>query len=231
MIKIPTTKTKIEIVTDNKPEPKQNQDKVKNKSEKKQNKAKPIFESGNYRPDVVSAKVYKLKSAFVKNSVFITLGYFKHNDVIRPIEIFINSKDLTRAPEYVVLTRLISAIFRRSPTPFFILEELRGIFDPNGGSFKAGKYYHSFYAEIADVIEQFFFEVGILDQPHLMPASDNGVVSESVIKNVTDEIEKQPFDVNSLFKICPECSSRTLKIENGCDICVDPDCGYSKCDK
>ena len=81
------------------------------------------------------------------------MSYIKHEDQIRPIEIFINSKDLTRAPEYVVLTRLISAIFRRSPNPLFILEELQGIFDPNGGSFKEGKYYHSFYAEIADVFE------------------------------------------------------------------------------
>ena len=75
------------------------------------------------RPDVVDAKVYKLKSAFIKNSVFVTMSYIKHEDQIRPIEIFINSKDLTRAPEYVVLTRLISAIFRRSPNPLFILEE------------------------------------------------------------------------------------------------------------
>ena len=76
------------------------------------------------RPDVVDAKVYKLKSAFIKNSVFVTMSYIKHEEQIRPIEIFINSKDLTRAPEYVVLTRLISAIFRRSPNPLFILEEL-----------------------------------------------------------------------------------------------------------
>ena len=85
------------------------------------------------RPEVVDAKVYKLKSAFVKNSVFVTLSYVNQNEVISPIEIFINSKDLTRAPEYVVLTRLNSAIFRRKADPTFILEELKGIFDPNGG--------------------------------------------------------------------------------------------------
>ena len=48
---------------------------------------------GTHRPEVVDAKVYKLKSAFVKNSVFITLSYVNDFDVIRPIEIFINSKD------------------------------------------------------------------------------------------------------------------------------------------
>ena len=34
------------------------------------------------RPEVVDAKVYKLKSAFVKNSVFITLSYVKKENGI-----------------------------------------------------------------------------------------------------------------------------------------------------
>ena len=125
------------------------------------------------RPEVVDAKVYKLKSSFVRYSVFITLSYVKDNSGIRPMEIFINSKDLTRAPEYVMLTRLISAIFQRSDDPMFILEELHGIFDPNGGIIKDGKYYHSFYAEIADVIERFLFDVGIMEQPDARPQRDD----------------------------------------------------------
>ena len=179
------------------------------------------------RPDVVDAKVYKLKSAFIKNSVFITMSYIKHDDQIRPIEIFINSKDLTRAPEYVVLTRLISAIFRRSPNPLFILEELQGIFDPNGGSFKEGKYYHSFYAEIADVIERFFYDVDILEKPDdFIPQTKTNVVSHS--KTATSTKKKAKIE-NDAFKICPECGAKALKTENGCDSCMA--CGYSKCDK
>ena len=169
------------------------------------------------RPDVVDAKVYKLKSAFIKNSVFITMSYIRHEEQNRPIEIFINSKDLTRAPEYVVLTRLISAIFRRS-----ILEELQGIFDPNGGSFKEGKYYHSFYAEIADVIERFFYDVNILEKPNSFTKVNDGITSNS-IENATNSNE------NNAFKICPDCNAKALKTENGCDSCMD--CGYSKCDK
>tara|TARA_B100001094_G_C17808206_1_gene612528 strand:- start:25 stop:513 length:489 start_codon:yes stop_codon:yes gene_type:complete len=118
--------------------------------------------SSAIRPEVVNAKVYKVKSAFVKNAVFITLSYVDTHSGRKPIEIFINSKDLNRSAEYVVLTRLISAIFRRATDPMFILEELHGIHDPNGGSFKDGKYYHSFYAEVADVIERFFYDVNII---------------------------------------------------------------------
>jgi len=199
-------------------------EKTISKREKQTNK--PTQNNSNtFRPEVVDAKVYKLKSAFVKNSVFITLSYVEEEKDVRPIEIFINSKDLTRAPEYVVLTRLVSAIFRRSNDPMFILEELQGIFDPNGGTYKEGKYYHSFYAEIADVIERFFFDVGILERPDAMPIEDNGLQKKFV------QAKEEGNAGNTKFRICNECNNRTLKTENGCDICMDPDCGYSKCDK
>ena len=174
------------------------------------------------RPDVVDAKVYKLKSAFVKNSVFITLSYINNEGTRRPIEIFINSKDLTKTSEYVVLTRLISAIFRKGTNPMFILEELQGIYDPSGGSYKEGKYYHSFYSEIADVIEQFFYDVSILKED-----SKTENINKKEIKIAKTSLENS--QINKNFKMCPTCSGKSLKTENGCDTCVE--CGYSKCDK
>ena len=183
------------------------------------------------RPEVVNAKVYKVKSAFVKNSVFITLSYIDTESGRRPIEIFINSKDLNRSAEYVVLTRLISAIFRRATDPMFILEELHGIHDPNGGSFKNGKYFHSFYAEVAHVIEQFFFDVNIIDKPAEELLQQNTEV-ESMPKTTDIQEMEEPNEIsleNAAFKICPDCQNKSLKTENGCDSCVT--CGYSKCDK
>ena len=174
------------------------------------------------RPDVVDAKVYKLKSAFVKKSVFITLSYTEENNQKRPVEIFINSKDLSRSHEYVMLTRLISAVFRRDADVMFILEELQGILDPEGGRFKEGNYYQSLYAEIAEVIENFFYDVGILKAP-----------TETVLNNdgnqKMEQVAESLIDANNNFKICPACSNKTLKVENGCDVCIQ--CGYSKCDK
>lgn len=174
------------------------------------------------RPEIVNAKVYKLRSGFVKHSVYITLGYISQNGRNRPIEIFINSKDLTKNAEYAVLTRLISAIFRKSSNPVFILEELSSIHDPNGGYHKNGKYIHSFYSEIADVIEQFFREIGCLGEDE-----DKTALSPEV----TEALASADMDTNSEFKICPDCNQRSVKMENGCLTCIDPDCGYSKCDK
>ena len=202
---------------------------IKENKESKKNYIKESEDEdlySNVRPEVCDAKVYKLKSAFVKNSVFITLSYIKTENIIRPIEIFINSKDLTKTSEYVVLTRLISAIFRRGTNPMFILEELQGIFDPNGGSFKEGKYYHSFYSEIADVIERFFYDVKIINSPEEAPMQNNGKFESPVSE---PQNEQPTININSEFRICPTCSGKSLKTENGCDTCVE--CGYSKCDK
>lgn len=175
------------------------------------------------RPSVVDAKVYKLKSAFVKNSVFITLSYMEEVGKKRPVEIFINSKDLSRSHEYIMLTRLISAVFRRDSDVMFILEELQGILDPEGGRFKEGNYYQSLYAEIAEVIEMFFYDVGILEKPtELTMANDK-------INSMPEDTRSNDSVMNNNFKICPSCSNQTLKVENGCDLCQQ--CGYSKCDK
>ena len=192
-------------------------DKEKSQSVAQSNQSNEIMT----RPDVVDAKVYKLKSAFVKKSVFITLSYTEENGQKRPIEIFINSKDLSRSHEYVMLTRLISAVFRRDADVMFILEELQGILDPEGGRFKEGNYYQSLYAEIAEVIERFFYDVGILKSPSEAVLDNDGASKES---SSTGSI-----DINNNFKICPTCSNQTLKVENGCDVCIQ--CGYSKCDK
>ena len=61
--------------------------KIKEISEKNVNHPYTV-DPRSIRPDVVDAKVYKLKSAFIKNSVFVTMSYIKHEDQIRPIEIF-----------------------------------------------------------------------------------------------------------------------------------------------
>ena len=155
------------------------------------------------------------------------MSYVDTHSGRKPIEIFINSKDLNRSAEYVVLTRLISAIFRRATDPMFILEELHGIHDPNGGSFKDGKYYHSFYAEVADVIERIFYDVKIIEpQKKDLQDKDQSKDSQQTVKVMANGNQRE---INDEFRICPSCTGKSLKIENGCDMCME--CGYSKCDK
>lgn len=181
---------------------------------------KPYTKDVIHRPDKVEAKVYKLKSRFVNQRLYITLSYLEdQNGINRPIEIFINSKDLSKLPEYTVLTRLISAIFRTFADPKFILEELQSIYDPNGGYFSKGRYIYSFYSEIAMIIEQFFYDIGFMEK-------------EGKLDNWLDHAKKmnpdKEIEVNN-FKICPTCNQKSLQFDNGCLQCINPECGYSKC--
>ncbi len=185
----------------------------------------------NERPYVLNARVYKLKSVFVDSAVYVTITYIEEEGKKRPFEIFINSKDLTRAAEYSVLTRLISAIFRRSEDPTFILEELKSIYDPNGGRMKNGRYLPSFYAEIADVLEEFFADIGLIKKRENKLKKITLFSFGSSSKKDSEAESQDPSDTpDDNLRICPKCGQRTLKVENGCMTCINPDCGYSKCD-
>ncbi len=173
------------------------------------------------RPEMVEAKVYRLKSRFVKENLYVTLSYIlDENGKARPIEIFINSKDLSKLPEYTVLTRLISAIFRHFKNPKFILDELQSIYDPNGGYFMRGKYIYSFYSEIAMIIEKFFIDIGYISGKD---EALNNWIERAKEANPEKEI------IENSFKICPNCNQKSLQIDGGCLNCINPDCGYSKC--
>jgi ribonucleoside-diphosphate reductase alpha chain len=114
------------------------------------------------RPIELRGKTYKIKTPLSAQSLYITI-----NDVIepdgsfRPFEIFINSKNLQHFSWMVAMTRLISAVFRRTKDPSFLVEELKSIFDPNGGYFREGKYIPSLVAEIGEVIQNHLLSLGI----------------------------------------------------------------------
>lgn len=57
-----------------------------------------------------------------------------------PFEVFINSKSTEHYAWTVALTRMISAVFRRGGDVSFVVEELKAVFDPRGGTWMDGRY-------------------------------------------------------------------------------------------
>ena len=114
------------------------------------------------RPIELAGKTYKIKTPLSAQAMYITINDIIEPDGrIRPFEIFINSKNLQHFSWMVAMTRLVSAVFRRTSDPSFLVEELKSIFDPNGGYFKNGHYIPSLVAEIGEVIEQHLTYLGI----------------------------------------------------------------------
>ena len=120
------------------------------------------------RPEVLVGSTYKIKSPLVEHAMYVTI-----NDVVlnlgtaheqrRPFEIFINSKNMDHFQWIVALTRIMSAVFRKGGDVTFLVEEMKAVFDPRGGYFKAGGVYMpSIVAEIGAVVEEHMKSIGLI---------------------------------------------------------------------
>ena len=125
------------------------------------------------RPDTLIGATYKIKSPLFEHSLYVTINDIVLNpgtehEMRRPFEIFINSKNMEHFQWIVALTRIMSAVFRKGGDVTFLVEELKAVFDPRGGYFKAGGVYMpSIVAELGAVIEQHLKMIGLLHDPEL----------------------------------------------------------------
>lgn len=125
------------------------------------------------RPDVLIGSTYKIKSPMVEHAFYVTI-----NDIVlnagtehehrRPFEIFINSKSMEHFQWIVALTRIMSAVFRKGGDVTFVVDEMKAVFDPRGGYFKAGGVYMpSLVAELGAIVEEHMKSIGLLHDPEM----------------------------------------------------------------
>ncbi len=170
------------------------------------------------RPDELTGTTYKIKTPQSPDAFYITI-----NDLIdqdgnhRPYEIFINTKNLHHFSWIVAISRLISAVFRHDPKPKFLVEELKSIYDPNGGFFSHGKYIPSLAAEIGYVLEHHLKLCGVITDDDLHASGNDGSAGSP----------KERISINSGKMICPQCNEKELIHQENCLKCLS--CGYSKC--
>jgi ribonucleoside-diphosphate reductase alpha chain len=157
------------------------------------------------REEQLHGTTYKLKWPESAHAVYVTINDVEQDGLRRPFEMFINSKNMEHYAWTLGLTRMVSAVFRRSADVAFVAEELKAVFDPRGGAWMQGRYVPSLLAAIGDIIERHLTEMGPRD-------------------GAKAEVEfSHPFTPIA----CPQCgAARLVKVE-GCNNCLD--CGYSKC--
>lgn len=166
------------------------------------------------RPPVLSGKTYKIaKSPLSESALYVTLNDCEG----KPFEIFLNSKDTRHYQWIIALTRVISSVFRKGGDCTFLIEELKNIFDPNGGYFKKGHYIPSLVAEIGEVLEQHFMGLGLYEKDESLAVAAQAMVKE--------KINNKNVDKKGLF--CDKCGEYRVVMLDGCYTCLS--CGSSKC--
>ncbi|MBV2208517.1 MAG: NrdJb [Thermomonas sp.] len=204
------------------------------------------------RPEVLIGSTYKIKSPLVEHAMYVTV-----NDIVlnagtehehrRPFEIFINSKSMEHFQWIVALTRIMSAVFRKGGDVTFIVDEMKAVFDPRGGYFKAGGVYMpSLVAELGSIIEDHLKSIGMLHDPEMsdaqraLIAEKRRAYEEQQKKNLEPLVEEtQPVREEDVAvtgdgtsfppsaSMCHKCNTKALVIMDGCATCLN--CGYSKC--
>lgn len=175
------------------------------------------------RETVLPGFTYKLQWPESDHAIYITI-----NDIVqaegqgnrrRPFEIFINSKNMEHYAWTVALTRMISAVFRRGGDVTFVVEELKAVFDPRGGSWMKGRYVPSLLAAIGEVIEQHMIDTGFI-------AHEDGKPLTEAVRAIVGEPVQSPLGAVKL-KGCDRCGERAMIRQEGCETCTS--CGFSKC--
>ena len=115
------------------------------------------------RPDVLDGSTYQIKTPLSDHALYVTINDITIGGQCRPFEIFVNSKNMEHFAWVVALTRVLSAVFRQGGEVTFLVDELKSIFDAQGGYFKpGGKRMPSVVAEIGECIETHMIKIGMI---------------------------------------------------------------------
>ncbi len=166
------------------------------------------------RPPELEGTTYKIKTPMSPDAIYVTINDIIQEDKTRrPYELFINTKNLQHFSWIVAMTRLISAVLRHDPKPCFLVDELKSVYDPNGGYFADGGYVPSIAADIGRIIEKHLSKIGIMGE-----------------KKKIAPVETYKVDPNTAasgMMICSQCKERSMISQENCLKCLS--CGYSKC--
>ena len=189
------------------------------------------------RPEMLIGSTYKVKTPLSEHALYVTindiiLNHGTANELRRPFEIFINSKNMDHFQWIVALTRIISAVFRKGGDVTFLVEELRSVFDPRGGYFKkGGKYMPSLVAEIGDAIECHMRMIGLLKDDGLdehqkkLVAEKRAQFEAAAGTSTVDKQDTGEFPEGA--QLCIKCHTKAAVKMDGCLTCLN--CGESKC--
>ncbi len=185
------------------------------------------------RPECLLGSTYKIKTPMSDHALYVTI-----NDVVlnpdtehelrRPFEIFINSKNMEHYQWIAALTLIISAVFRKGGDITFLVEELRGVFDPQGGYFKSGgRYMPSIVAEIGDAIESHMKMIGLLENDTLDDHQQQLLRDKRAEYELSNNNKTSTEAFPDGAQLCRKCLTKAMIQMDGCLTCLN--CGESKC--
>jgi hypothetical protein len=144
----------------------------------------------------------------------------------------------------------MSAVFRKGGDVTFLVEEMKAVFDPKGGYFKAGGVYMpSLVAELGSIVEDHLKSIGMIHDPEMSDERRALIAEKRAAFEARSKKNDEPRRVSPPVEdvgdnesisvtgegasfppsatMCHKCSAKAVVIMDGCATCLN--CGYSKC--
>lgn len=186
------------------------------------------------RPEELRGYTYKIKTPLTDHALYITINNIVLNrdtedEQEYPFEIFINSKNMEHFQWVLALTRVLSAVFRKGGDATFLVDEMKQVFDPQGGYFKkGGRFMPSLVAEIGEVLETHMKKIGLIEDEELSAAHQamlDEKRAEFENKDIIDGKDESSYPESA--QLCDKCNTKAVIMMDGCMTCLA--CGASKC--
>ncbi len=186
------------------------------------------------RPEELRGYTYKIKTPLTDHALYITINNIVLNrgtedEQEYPFEIFINSKNMEHFQWVLALTRVLSAVFRKGGDATFLVDEMKQVFDPQGGYFKkGGRFMPSLVAEIGEVLETHMKKIGLIEDEELSAAHQAMLAekrAEFENKDIIDGKDEASYPESA--QLCDKCNTKAVIMMDGCMTCLA--CGASKC--
>ncbi|WP_206485176.1 NrdJb [Thalassotalea sp. G2M2-11] len=184
------------------------------------------------RPEMLIGSTYKIKPPISDHALYITINDILLNqdteqEIRRPFEIFVNSKNMEFYSWVVALTRVISAVFRKGGDCTFLVEELKAVFDPKGGYYQRGTgiFMPSVVADIGHTIETHLKTLDMLPSSEIDAHQQAYIQQKKQAAMAEQQSEQNAFPATA--SKCAKCHQKSVVLLDGCATCLN--CGDSKC--
>ena len=171
------------------------------------------------RPEELAGSTYKIKTPMSDHALYLTINDIVLNqgtdhELRRPFEVFINSKNMEQFQWILALTRVISAVFRKGGDSVFLAEELKQVFDPQGGYFKkGGVFMPSLVAEIGGVLETHMKKIGLIKEEELSTVHQELIAEKrAALEDAANAEKVDPGDFPPGAQLCYKCHVKSLSI-------------------
>ena len=169
------------------------------------------------RPEELRGYTYKIKTPLTDHALYITINNIVLNrgtedEQEYPFEIFINSKNMEHFQWVLALTRVLSAVFRKGGDATFLVDEMKQVFDPQGGYFKkGGRFMPSLVAEIGEVLETHMKKIGLIEDEELSAAHQAMLAekrAEFENKDIIDGKDESSYPESA--QLCDKCNTKAV---------------------